>query len=1229
MSKRCMGCMKIINDDSNICPHCGYLQSSIETESVNMKPGTLFHDRYIIGKTIGSGAFGITYLAWDGKLEQRVAIKEYLPSDFSTRAAGQTTVTVYGGDKSEQFNAGRMKFIEEARKLSKFQNEEGIVKFFDSFEENGTAYIVMEYLEGMTLKEYLKQKGRIQEDDAVELLRPVMKSLVAVHGAGILHRDIAPDNIFITTRGELKLIDFGAARFATTTHSRSLTVVIKPGFSPEEQYRSTSDQGTYTDVYSLAATLYSMVTGVKPPDALVRRTKCEKDKKDILEAPHKYVKDISVGREIAILNAMNVQAEDRTQDIGTFIDELDADPPAKRKYGKIKKLDLYTWPKWLKVSIVAVLAALAVFGVLLLTGVIRFKSNYSDKVVVPDNMTVVPDIEGEQSNKAIKQIEDEKLIAVATGNVISQYVEAGKIVFQNPSAGSYLEINGKIEIIVSSGKGEVIEVEDGKATVPYVIWDTKDDAIEKLEISGLGMPNINETYDENVAKGLVISQSVEAYEKVDEGTVIDLVISLGPKPFKMPDVVGKTEAEAEKMLLDAGLGVIKEYKESNTVKEGNVSEQSVKAGNEVTRGDKITITVATKAATVTVENVVGKNRDEAKKILEKSGFVVSETEKNDNDAAKDTVISQTPAGETEQLPGTTITLIISKGPQNVNVKLDPKGGEVSNKTLTVVYGRKYGELPEAKRTGYFFAGWYTSAQGGTRVTENDIVSTASEHTLYAQWSNNSYTVTFDANGGTVDTVSKKVSYEYTYGELPVAKRPGYVFSGWYTASSGGSRVTSGTKVSNTSDHKLYARWQAQEYTVSFDANGGNSVNSIKVVYGMKYGTLPASNKTGYTFTGWYTSISGGEKVENNTKYSVTSNQTLFAHWNANKYTVSFDGNGGSNADSVIVNYDGQYGNLPVSTRTGYAFTGWYTSASGGDKIESSSRFSLTSDQTLYAHWNANPVTINFNGNGGSSPSSISVVYKSTYGTLPSSSRTGYVFDGWYTSANGGTKITSSSTVNITSTQTLYAHWSAQPYKVNFDANGGTTTTSSKTVYYNSTYGTLPTPVRDYYNFDGWYTSTSGGTKITNSSTFTRTSNQTLYAHWSEKGWGNWSGWSTNAVSAQSSGSLKIREVETKNVLYSYNMGYYLYTTVNGRQYRSYDNGYNQIRNPNCTVMAPDKSGWTAVAPGEWSPYIAGGYQGYNADSITGYYYSAGGENVIMFIMGENYQTQYRYRDRIK
>jgi len=1274
---RCPGCMEILTEEYNICPHCGYMIDSAPAEPIYLQPGTIFHNRYIIGKALGSGGFGVTYLAWDGKLEQKVAIKEYMPGEFSTRAPGQSTVTVFSGDRNEQFYAGMHKFNEEAKKLAKFKNEDGIVKIFDSFEENGTAYIIMEYLEGMTLSDYLKEKGTIPEDDAVALMMPVMKSLGKVHNEGILHRDIAPDNIFVTKKGEFKLIDFGASRFATTTHSRSLTVMIKPGYSAEEQYRSRGDQGTHTDVYSLAATMYKMITGHTPPDAMERRAKYENQNKDILEPPHKYVKDLSRAREVAILNGMNVRVEDRTPDIDTFISELEADPPAKRRYGKIKKLDLYTWPLWLKIGIGSLLLILLAFGVLLATGAIKFTSNYSNEIVMPENMVEVPDVEGLTNNEALKLIEEAKLVAQATGNIESKYVEAGKIVFQNPSAGLYVNINSIVALTVSSGSGEIIDVVDGKATVPYVIWDEKNVALEKLEMSGLGEPNISESYDDNVSEGLVISQSIDAGTEVEEGTVIDIVISLGPKPFAMPNVVGKQESEAESILGDKALGIKKEYRESSDVEEGTVLEQSLKPDELVVRGTEVTITVASKVSTVKVENVVGKPSTEAISILEKQGFKVKETESYSDEVKKDIVISQNPAAGTEQTPDTVITILISKGAQEVKVKLDALGGEVSPSEITVVYGGTYAVLPEAKRNGYYFGGWYSDKDGGSLITSTSQVTNASEHTLYARWSNSQYVVEFDGKGGNISFTSKNVAFGLTYGDLPTAERNGFDFKGWYTAETGGERIIKDTKVNITSNQVLYAHWGLRSYNLKFDANGGTvSEGSRKLTFGSAYGELPVASRAGYAFAGWYTSASGGNQVTKDTKIG-SSDVSVYAHWSKNAITVTVLEKGDDGAELGNYTIVKEYGtSVSVSPKDHAGYT-----APAAQKVTWDNNKTITFTYKI----NSYTVTVTEKGDNGKALGNYTLTEK--YGTTKTVSPqkyTGYTapaaqkvtWDGnktitftystnLYTvtiveQADNGTalgtytlteKYGTSKTISPNtytgytapaaqkikwnSNKTVTFAYTANIYTVTFDGNGGSTPASIQ-VTYGGTFGKLPTCTRDYYTFDGWYTAANGGKKVKSTTAVSITSNLTLYAHWTENGWGEWSEWSTNAVSAETSGGIEVRKIESKQVLVSYYVRSYLTqdATNYSRCYRSFSlNGNYSAYGARPSygekiheeTMPADKTGFVAISPGDWSQGYDYG-KGINKDSITGYYTY---EAIIYFIVSENYEAQYRYCDRIK
>ena len=1117
MEKRCLGCMELFDGNYDICPHCGYVINSKAEEAIHMDPGTLLHDRYIIGKVIGFGGFGVTYLAWDGKLEQKVAIKEYLPGEFSTRIPGESTVTVFSGDKSEQFRSGLEKFVDEAKRLAKFQNEEGIVKIFDSFEENMTAYIVMEYLDGMTLSEYLKEVGTISEEYAIQMLMPILKSLQIVHQDGLIHRDIAPDNIFITKKGECKLIDFGASRFATTKHSRSLTVIVKPGYSPEEQYRSRGDQGPYTDVYALGATLYKMITGKTPPDAMVRRAKYENENTDILIPPHRLTKKISRAVDVAILNSMNVRIEDRTQNIEEFIKELEADPPAKRRYGKIKKLDFYEWPKWLKIGIIASGSLIVLFGILLITGVISFKSNYSKKIVIPDGVVEIPNVEGKTAEEAIKIIEDKKLLAMQTDSVESEYVKAGKVLLQSPSGGSYIDENSTISLVLSSGSEEIKEAVNGISTVPYLVLDSLDEAKEKLEIAGLGEPIIKEEYSENVVAGKIISQSVKAGDEIKEGTKITLVISLGPKEFDMPDVTNLSESDAKKKLTDSGLVVSVEYGKTDNVENNIVYKQSIEKGKKVKRGDKVSITVNIKESLIKVKNVVGMTKANAKKTLEGQGFKVIVLENYYNNVDEGKVAEQTPAASSEQKKNAEITIYVSKGIQKVKVTFDANGGSVSKSSMTIATGSQYGDMPKPTRKGYVFTGWYTKQDGGTYISSTNTIEGTRNITLYAHWSKDKddavkedeiYTISFDGNGGSSSKNFKKVTKGLKYGSLPTASRTGYDFGGWYTSKDGGEHITAASIVKISGDQTIYAHWNVKKFRVTFDGNGGSTSQTSKSVdYGANYGVLATAIRTGYDFDGWYTSKEGGNKVESKTKVSLISNQTLYAHWKVKNYTVTFNGNGVDlTLPSKTVTYGSTYGNggsWPTATRTGYTFDGWFTDVRGGSRIESTTSVNITSNQTLYAHWSAISSTVTFNGNGGNSTSpSKTVTYGSTYGnggSWPTATRTGYTFLGWYTASSGGSRIESTTTVNITSNQTLYAQWSAISLTVTFDGNGGSS--SSKTVTYGSTYGTLPTSTRDYYTFTGWYTAATGGTKIDSTSQVVITSNQRLYAQWSENGFG--------------------------------------------------------------------------------------------------------------------------------
>jgi serine/threonine protein kinase len=308
----CVGCME---NDSGLpeCPTCGRPFDLPPRSPLQLKPRTLLRDQYLIGRALGDGGFGITYLSWDLGLESRLAIKEYMPNGVAGRSGGETKVVPYTEQTKQEFEWGLDRFLEEARVLKKFSSHPGIVAVDTVFRDNGTAYLVMEFLDGVTFEEFLGRRGgRITFETAMRVVLPAMDALAAVHAEGILHRDVSPDNIYLTRSGKVKLIDFGAARNALGQKSRNLSIILKEGYAPEEQYRASGIQGPWTDVYAMAATLYHAITGRIPQPALDRQAQ------DNLQWPSQQQIQIDPRVEAALMKALSIKANDRFQSMEDF-----------------------------------------------------------------------------------------------------------------------------------------------------------------------------------------------------------------------------------------------------------------------------------------------------------------------------------------------------------------------------------------------------------------------------------------------------------------------------------------------------------------------------------------------------------------------------------------------------------------------------------------------------------------------------------------------------------------------------------------------------------------------------------------------------------------------------------------------------------------------------------------------------------------------------------------------
>ena len=282
-----------------------------------LKPGVILKERYKIEEVIGAGGFGITYRAWDPLLQSYVAIKEYYPSGIATRSADSSKVCVPVGQEQREYHRGRIRFLKEAQDVARFQSEPNIVSIYDYLEENDTAYMVMEYLHGCTLKQYIREHGgRLDTDHILHICLSVLDALAVVHKAGMIHRDISPENIFICEDLTVKLIDFGAAEQVYRDGEQTMSVVLKPGYAPPEQYAKKDKQEPWTDIYALGATLYFAATGEKPEESFGR----------VLEDTIKPVCEVNpeIPRAMSqvIMRAMSVKIEDRYQTVEAMREAL-------------------------------------------------------------------------------------------------------------------------------------------------------------------------------------------------------------------------------------------------------------------------------------------------------------------------------------------------------------------------------------------------------------------------------------------------------------------------------------------------------------------------------------------------------------------------------------------------------------------------------------------------------------------------------------------------------------------------------------------------------------------------------------------------------------------------------------------------------------------------------------------------------------------------------------------
>ena len=303
----CPFCIKQNNNSSKFCSSCGKPLDAQNGEH-QLPIGTMLENRYYVGAVIRQGGFGITYVGCDTRLEKKIAVKEYYPSGLVTRMSGfSQDITITAGENSPLYEKEKQRFLTEANILARFSGEKYIVNVTDVFPEHNTAYIIMEYVDGADLDNYLNSHSKMSFDDAYELIKPLMETLSRIHEHGLIHRDISPSNIKILSDQTPVLLDFGAAREFSADKDRSLSVILKPGYAPPEQYQSHGEQGPWTDVYAICATIYKMITGISPQNAVDRLVS------DKLQKPSELNADISIDKENALIHGLELIPDKRIQ----------------------------------------------------------------------------------------------------------------------------------------------------------------------------------------------------------------------------------------------------------------------------------------------------------------------------------------------------------------------------------------------------------------------------------------------------------------------------------------------------------------------------------------------------------------------------------------------------------------------------------------------------------------------------------------------------------------------------------------------------------------------------------------------------------------------------------------------------------------------------------------------------------------------------------------------------
>lgn len=648
-----------------------------------IKSGVRLNNRYEILERIGRGGMADVYRAADHKLNRPVAVK-VLKKEYR---------------EDENFV---QKFQSEARAAAGLMHP-NVVNVYDVGVYKGLWYMVMELVDGITLKEYIVKKGRLSWKEAVSVSIQVCSGIQAAHNKNIVHRDIKPQNIIISRDGKVKVTDFGIAR-ATTSQTTTTSMMGSVHYTaPEQARRGISDERS--DIYSMGIAMYEMVTGRVPFDGDSVVTVALKHIREDIVPPSGYV-DIPYSLDQIILKATEKNPDYRyqtmdemvldlkhclldpegdfvkmaagaggayallsTQEVRAMEEEERRRKPRRRDdddtdelpyddddddelYGGTKKLN-----KVLLGVIIAIIVAIAIFAIGSATGLFRFAGG--DKKAEQSEEVKVPDLVGKDEQDARELLEKKDLKLKIVSEEESDQYEKGVVIKQKTAAGTKVPRGSTIQVIVSSGKVEEI-------TIPDVSGMDEDEAKQKLKDAGFKKTDSAYTYDEDVEEGKVIDTSPAIGTKASSDTTITVKVSKGTESVRVPNLVGLTKDAAAAKLADLGLEGSATSEYSDSVPEGKVISQSPKSGNRTSTGSTVSYVVSKGEQNIKVPSVDGSTESDARAAIKAAGLKPASLGYTKSDQPKGTVLKQSPSAGKSVSPGTSVSYYISSGPDEGN-----------------------------------------------------------------------------------------------------------------------------------------------------------------------------------------------------------------------------------------------------------------------------------------------------------------------------------------------------------------------------------------------------------------------------------------------------------------------------------------------------------------------------------------------------------------------------------